>query len=234
MRAIGRRFAILSVLLTALSTVSCAGGGAAEAERSTESVSGTLNAGLRIVPIDQVKKGFSHAVYRGDYVVLEFSDGGTRRVVIPELDIDTTMPRPAGESSYLKFAEEGTFETSIDGAAGTITVLAYAGSSYREISAIEASELIENIEPFILDVRTPAEYAAGHIEGATLIPVQVLADRIGEIHPMKDEPIFLYCQSGNRSTVAAKILIDAGFTNVYNLGRGINEWRGSRLPLSVE
>ena len=68
--------------------------------------------------------------------------------------------------------------------------------------------------------------------GARLIPLQQLDARISEIQNHKEKPVLLYFRSGNRSTVAAKILIDNGFTNVVNLRNGIVEWRRLGLPVT--
>ncbi len=102
-----------------------------------------------------------------------------------------------------------------------------AGTSYTEVSAAEANRLIAEKNPVILDVRTPREYRSGHISGAVLIPVQQLADRIAEITQHRHRDVFIYCRSGNRSTVAAEILHKAGFKSVYNLRHGIVEWRAA-------
>lgn len=78
--------------------------------------------------------------------------------------------------------------------------------------------------PFVfIDVRTPEEYAEGHIEGATLIPVQELAERISEVP--KDVQVYLYCRSGRRSANAASMLAKAGYTNIENLLGGITAWK---------
>ena len=69
----------------------------------------------------------------------------------------------------------------------------------------------------LVDVRTPEEYAAGHIDGAINIPVQQLAARVSELAP-KDKELVLYCRSGNRSKTAARILEGAGYTKVFDLG----------------
>jgi rhodanese-related sulfurtransferase len=61
--------------------------------------------------------------------------------------------------------------------------------------------------------------------------VQALQGRIAELAAHKQEPVLIYCASGNRSTVAAKLLIDAGFEQVINLRRGIAEWNRAGLPV---
>ena len=69
----------------------------------------------------------------------------------------------------------------------------------------------------LIDVRTAEEYAAGHIQGATLLPLQDIQS--GKM-PManKDKTVYVYCRSGNRSAQAATILRNAGYTNVVDLG----------------
>lgn len=61
----------------------------------------------------------------------------------------------------------------------------------------------------LVDVRSPAEYSAGHIDGAVNIPVQVLEHRLGELE--KDRPVVVYCRSGSRSHLAAKMLGARGY-----------------------
>lgn len=112
------------------------------------------------------------------------------------------------------------------------TVADVAGS-ITDISAAEARQLIAADNPFILDVRTPVEFQSGHIPGAVLIPVQQLAKRIGEIAAQRDRKVFVYCRSGNRSTVAAKILKDAGFRAIFNLRHGILEWQAAGYPVAT-
>ena len=69
----------------------------------------------------------------------------------------------------------------------------------------------------VVDVRTPAEYAAGHYDGARNIPLNELRARAGEVGS-KDQAVVVYCASGARSAQAAEILKAAGFTNVTDAG----------------
>jgi len=68
----------------------------------------------------------------------------------------------------------------------------------------------------VVDVRTEAEWDTGHLEGALHIEWQDILNISSDIQ--KDEEIFLYCRSGNRSGKATKILIDAGYINAKNAG----------------
>lgn len=69
---------------------------------------------------------------------------------------------------------------------------------------------------FLLDVRTPSEFASGHIEGAINIPVQALAQRFTELP--QDKAIIVYCRSGRRSASATQMIHEAKFASVYDLG----------------
>lgn len=93
-----------------------------------------------------------------------------------------------------------------------------AGGSHRVDSA-RAHALVEG-GATLLDVRTDGEWSAGHLPGATLIPVQELPERIAEVP--RDRPVVVYCQSGGRSAHAAEMLAAAGY-DVHDLG-GIGSW----------
>ena len=80
----------------------------------------------------------------------------------------------------------------------------------------------------LIDVRTPEEYASGHIEGAVNIPVDSLQQRLDEVS--RDLPVIVYCRTGNRSAPAAQILVNAGYIQVYDLG-GIQSWITAGFPI---
>ena len=71
----------------------------------------------------------------------------------------------------------------------------------------------------LLDVRTPKEYSAGHLEGAKNIPHDQIKARIGELGTDKDRVIVLYCRSGRRTGIAAGALQAEGFTNIFDAKR---------------
>ncbi|MBE2251616.1 MAG: rhodanese-like domain-containing protein [Myxococcus sp.] len=74
----------------------------------------------------------------------------------------------------------------------------------------------------LVDVRSPEEFASGHIEGAVNIPIDQLDARKGELK--KDADIVLYCRSGARSERGRVLLSGAGYTKVYNLG-AMSNWK---------
>ncbi len=95
-------------------------------------------------------------------------------------------------------------------------------AQYTDISVQQAKEMIDKGEVFILDVRTQEEYNAGHIRNSTLIPVQDLSKRLNEVP--RNREILVYCRTGGRSTAASEILVNNGFTQIYNMKGGITEW----------
>lgn len=80
----------------------------------------------------------------------------------------------------------------------------------------------------LIDVRTPEEFASGHIAGAVNIPVQELDQRLSEVPD--DKEIVVYCRSGNRSATATQILTSSGYDGVYDMG-GIIAWQQAGLPV---
>lgn len=83
----------------------------------------------------------------------------------------------------------------------------------------------------VLDVRNAVEWRAGHIRGATHIPLAELRQRIGELDARR--PVIVHCQSGGRSAVAASVLEAAGIPSVTNLAGGYAGWRNAGLPVEV-
>ena len=97
-------------------------------------------------------------------------------------------------------------------------------AEYRQLTAEQAKARMDSgDEVIILDVRTPEEYAQGHIPGAVLLPVSNITSDALELLPDKSAEILVYCRSGNRSRQAANALVDMGYTAVYDFG-GIGSW----------
>lgn len=102
------------------------------------------------------------------------------------------------------------------------------GLAFRDIASREAEGLLAATPGLkVLDVRTPAEFAGGHIPGAMLIPLDELEDRLGEL-PARDRPILVTCAAGGRSTQACQLLAEKGFTRLLNLAGGMHGWQGPR------
>jgi len=93
-------------------------------------------------------------------------------------------------------------------------------------------ELTGTPVPFILDVRTPDEFAAGYIEGAVNINVTDVPANLSQLPADKAAPIVVLCQSGHRGAMVMMYLRMLGYTNVRNLGGGMNAWAAAELPVA--
>ena len=98
-------------------------------------------------------------------------------------------------------------------------------NKFKTVDVAEFAKAVSDTSYVVLDVRTQAEHADGHIPG-THFNIDVLEDSFTEIvfkTLSKDKPVALYCRSGNRSKNAARILADKGY-QVLELGTGFRGW----------
>lgn len=84
----------------------------------------------------------------------------------------------------------------------------------------------------VIDVRSPDEWAAGHLRGAIHIPLAALPERLGEIDAGK--PVVVHCQGGGRSAIAASYMKSRGLRTVANLRGGFEAWLADDLPVERE
>jgi len=195
-------------------------------------VSGDIVGGFRVLDVPGTSQEMNLTVYRGDYIKFKLADPTTETVLsIPDLSIQQRLAGNLDEAPYFKMEKSGVFPFVLGTAKGSIAVVDYRQANYREVASKEAAELIRNITPLVLDVRTPGEYSRGHLKDSVLIPVQQLQARWQEIAGYKNKDVLIYCATGNRSTVAAKILIDNGFKRIFNLRQGISGWEREKLPV---
>jgi len=82
---------------------------------------------------------------------------------------------------------------------------------------------------FLLDVRTPGEFAQGHVPGAVNIPYEQIAARLAEVPQDKD--VVLYCRSGRRSALAADVLAARGYSRLSHLDGDMNRWTERERPV---
>jgi rhodanese-related sulfurtransferase len=111
-------------------------------------------------------------------------------------------------------------------------LLSRGASGVPNVSAIEAVLLMSRNKALVLDVRDPAEFAAGHIQGAKNIPVAELANRIKEIEKFKDKTVLVHCQRGMRAKAACGILRAQQFSKLHNLQGGLDAWVEAKMPLN--
>ena len=115
---------------------------------------------------------------------------------------------------------------------GTVAVSAgptasAAPTSGAELGAADFAAALKRPGTTIVDVRTPAEYAQGHLPGAVNVDVSSpdFAARIAALDP--GAPYAVYCRSGSRSGVAVATMTEQGFTDAYHLGGGIGAWQSA-------
>ena len=99
-----------------------------------------------------------------------------------------------------------------------------SNSALREVSAAEAVALAR--EGYrVIDVREQNEWDAGHVAGATLLPLREVPERIGEVAPDRAAPLLLHCAVGARSGRAAAYLVQLGYTDVVSLKGPLDHWK---------
>lgn len=112
----------------------------------------------------------------------------------------------------------------------SVTLLLAACSSdsaAQKVSPKEFSEVISNPSVVILDVRTPQEFAEGHLADAINIDFQSGNFEQEIAYLDKTKTYAVYCRSSNRSGEAVKVMADAGFTKMYDMDGGIIDWQAA-------
>lgn len=110
----------------------------------------------------------------------------------------------------------------------TVSFIKNADGYYRISAEVAREMMVAESDYVILDVREQWEYNEAHIPGAVLLPVTQIVEKASEMLPDKNQKIFVYCRSGNRSLNASADLAAMGYTNVWEFG-GIIDW-----PYGVE
>ena len=99
-------------------------------------------------------------------------------------------------------------------------------ATYTQVDGTEAQTMMEESDEYVIvDVRTPKEYAEMHVKGAINVPNENIGDEAIAELPDKEQRIFVYCRSGNRSKQASEKLAAMGYSNIVEFG-GIKDWEG--------
>ena len=118
------------------------------------------------------------------------------------------------------------------------TVLRAGAASEQIPPIITQHELLTRLQMqtdlLILDVRTPQEFAAGHIPGAVNVPHTVLTEQLAAIQSYQNTEIVVYCEVGARAAKAEHVLRQAGFAKVRHLAGDMAAWRRASLPLEIQ
>jgi len=119
---------------------------------------------------------------------------------------------------------------------GILALVFHALALAAPTGPISAGELAARLEagdpPPVLDVRTPAEFRAGHIPGAINVPLAELQARIGELGGLRDGELVVHCENGPRAEYADRILRARGFTDPRPLVGHMNAWRADGRPIT--
>jgi glyoxylase-like metal-dependent hydrolase (beta-lactamase superfamily II) len=101
----------------------------------------------------------------------------------------------------------------------------------RLSAAVAAARIASSDPPLGVDVRTPRERASSYVSGSVDIPLNQLAERVGELP--RDRPLLVYCAGGYRSSIAASLLRQHGFTDVSEIAGGMAAWEAAHLPVAL-
>jgi sulfur dioxygenase len=114
----------------------------------------------------------------------------------------------------------------------TEDMVAAAKQHIVEIDVAKSKQLLSEGNIVLIDTREESEYAAGHIEGALLIPRGMLEFKISNMPELADKSkaMLIYCRSGGRSALAAHTLQQLGYTNVLSMAGGFEAWKKSQQP----
>ena len=106
------------------------------------------------------------------------------------------------------------------------------GGGTKAVLPIAAVQMLNRDDAQVLDIRSTADFDAGHIINARNIPSADLKSRLDELKKLKDRPMVVCCATGTMSGAALRELSGAGFEKVYSLKGGIAAWRSDNLPLT--
>lgn len=101
----------------------------------------------------------------------------------------------------------------------------------QTLTPSQVSQLVNQENALLVDVRDSAEFRKGHLTDAINIPYAKLRDQLGSLEKHRERPVVLVCEYGSTAGAAGKILKEAGFGRIFRLGGGIMEWRNQQLPL---
>lgn len=111
-----------------------------------------------------------------------------------------------------------------------IAVTAACAQTYSDADIAAAKKMIAKGDVVIVDVRTPEEFRAGHIDKAVLANINDASFDTKIASIAKDKKVLVYCAAGGRSARASKIMSEKGWKNVTNMKGGFNAWASAGYP----
>ena len=131
----------------------------------------------------------------------------------------------------MNFVTENIFLIAIAVLSGAMLLwpLVNRGMAGATLGTLQATRMMNDQGAVVVDVRTSAEFATGHLPNSKNIPVEDLSKRIGELPAGK--PVIVCCAGGNRAGRAASALRAAGRQDVFCLDGGVSGWQQAGLPI---
>lgn len=121
---------------------------------------------------------------------------------------------------------------AVSSGAMLIWPLVAGARSGARLSTLQATQLINQRDAVVIDIRDQGEFARGHIINAKNFPDKVFTERKVELDKLKDTPVIVSCDTGMRAGASADKLRALGIKEVFTLQGGLNAWRDAGLPVS--
>ena len=99
------------------------------------------------------------------------------------------------------------------------------------VTAGEATQLINRRNAVVVDLRSAADFATGHLPSARHVEFAELQAKVGQLVKNKNNPVLLVCQTGQQSNKAVRVVQDAGYAEVHVLQGGLNAWQQAGMPV---
>jgi rhodanese-related sulfurtransferase len=133
----------------------------------------------------------------------------------------------------MEFIQKNIFLVLVAVVSGTMLLWPFLrrGTGGPYVNTLQATQLMNRDDALVLDVRSPADFAKGHILGAKNVPLADLEKRLGELDKHKARSVIVHCADGNRAGGAAAVLRKSGFGKVVNLSGGFGAWQQAGLPV---
>jgi glyoxylase-like metal-dependent hydrolase (beta-lactamase superfamily II)/rhodanese-related sulfurtransferase len=160
---------------------------------------------------------------------------GWAGTVVPQGVDLIVVAEPGSEHEALTRLARIGYDTAVgylDGGARALEARPDLMARHRRMDCAElAAELASTAPPLVLDVRAPGEWGAGHIEGALLLPLDVLEAQLETVP--RERPVVVACQGGYRSSIAASLMERHGLRVAGDLIGGFSAWSAAGLPVAV-
>jgi rhodanese-related sulfurtransferase len=131
----------------------------------------------------------------------------------------------------LDFIAQNWMLVAVAVGSGVLLLWPAVGGARGGVTPTEAVLLINREKAAVIDVCSPAEFAAGHVSGARNIPLDALEQQLPQVVKNKSTPLVLVCASGVRSARAVAIARKLGYEKAVSLAGGMAAWRSASLPV---